>query len=56
MKNSIDDLVKEIKNIEQEINKVSCSIENIKLKTKEYINDKEKMADFYRTKLKIKEG
>ena len=49
-------LRKEIKNIEQEINKVSCSIENIKLRTKEYIDDKEKMADFYRTKLKIKEG
>ena len=35
-------LRKEIKNIEKEI--------------KEYIDDKEKMAEFYRTKIKIKEG
>ena len=49
-------LRKEIKNIEQEINKISCSIENIKIKNKEYIDNKEKMAHFYRTKIKIKEG
>ena len=49
-------LRKEIKNIEKEINEISCSVENIKTRIKEYINDKEKMAEFYRTKIKIKEG
>ena len=49
-------LRKEIKNIEKEINEISCSIENIKIRIKEYIDDKEKMAEFYRTKMKIKEG
>lgn len=49
-------LRKEIKNIQKEINKTSCSIENIKIRTKEYINDKDKMAQLYRTKNKIKEG
>ena len=49
-------LRKEIKNIEKEINKVSTSIENIKLRLKEYIDDKDKMAQFYRNKIKIKEG
>ena len=49
-------LRKEIKNIEKEINEISCSIENIKIRIKEYIDNKEKMAEFYRTKIKIKEG
>ena len=49
-------LRKEIKNIEKEINKTSCSIENVKLRLKEYVDDKDKMAEFYRTKNKIKEG
>lgn len=49
-------LRKEIKNIQKKINETSCSIENIKLKNKEYINDKDKMAQLYRTKKKIKEG
>ena len=49
-------LRKEIKNLEQEINKVSCSIENTKIRLKEYIDNKDKMAQFYRNKIKIKEG
>lgn len=49
-------LRKEIKNLEKEINKVSCSIENVKIRLKEYIDNKEKMAHFYRTKNKIKQG
>lgn len=49
-------LRKEIKNIEKEINKISCSIENIKIANRNYINDKSKLADMYRTKIKIKEG
>ena len=49
-------LRKEIKNIEKEINKTSCAIENIKIRLKDYINDKDKIAQLYRTKLKIKEN
>ena len=49
-------LRKEIKNIEKEIKKTSISIENAKLHLKEYIDNKNKMAEYYRTKNKIKEG
>lgn len=46
-------LRKEIKNKEKEINEISCRIENIKLTLKEYLNNKEKMAQYYRAKKKV---
>ena len=47
---------KEIKNLEKEINQVNCSIALIHKQLKEYINDKDKMAKWYRNKQKIKEN
>lgn len=47
---------KEIKNKQKEINEISIKIENLKIALKEYIDDKEKMAQYYRTKQKIQKG
>ena len=40
----------------KEINQVNCSIALIHKQLKEYINDKDKMAKWYRNKQKIKEN
>lgn len=45
---------KEIKNLEKEINQINCSIALIHNRLKEYINDKDKMAKWYRNKNKEK--
>ena len=47
---------KEIKNLQKEIYQINCSIDLIKQRLKQYINDKDKMANLYRTKQKIKES
>lgn len=47
---------KEIKNINNQIIKINCTIENIKLDLREYINTKDKMYGMYRIKNKIKEN
>lgn len=47
---------KEIKNLEKEINQINCSIALIHNQLREYINDKDKMAKWYRNKQKIKEN
>ena len=47
---------KEIKNIEKEINQINCSIELIRTRLKEYIDDKEKITQMYRMKNKIREN
>lgn len=41
---------KEIKNREKEINEINCKIENARIAVKEYIDDKDKMAKYYRSK------
>ena len=48
-------LRKEIKNKEKEINKINCKIEQLRKYLKEYIDDKDKMANYYRTKNKIQD-
>ena len=41
---------KEIKNLEKEINETNINIENNRIALRNYINDKDKMAEIYRAK------
>ena len=47
---------KEIKNLEKEIAQTNCSIGLIRQRLKEYIDNKDKISNMYRTKKKIKEN